>query len=344
MILRILFVSMILILSSPVFSQCWKLDKGQTVEVSTTIWANTLPYTEKKWAKMKQSQRDELVMKLNKSIEDGLAPYSVTKVTLKVTDLESNAGTSALTLEAFNAGFEYKTTNYCTSDTVYQVRNSDVVYSILKDDTLGLAIQGVQRLPIKLAIGTILPSYRDYMITIPKTWTKNIMENVKSFSYTTKEDGGMGWGQDRDGDYGYGQLEKTVRHDIYKTVNHKVNISEQIENLTIHYFIAVVTATEEITMEGQTVTAYVIESESWTKGGLIRNYETEDQRMQTKMNSKAQKLKEKMDKKAIKRGYLNEDGYAVQYRKEWFIPGYGVVRSETYDQYGAIQTRSFVNW
>lgn len=344
MISRILLVSTILILSPPAFGQCWKLDQGQTVEASTSAWANTLPYTEKKWAKMKESQRDELVMKLNASIEGGLTPYSVTKTTMKVTGLENNVGTSSLTLEAINAGFEYKTTNYCSNDTLYQVRNSEVVYSILQGDTLGLAVQGIQRLPMKLEVGMLLPSYRDYMISIPKTWTKNVMENVKSFSYHTKEDGGVGWGYDGDGDYGYGRLEKTVRHDIYKTVNHEVNISEQIKNLTIHYFIAIVTATEEMPLEGETVTAYIIESESWTKGGLIRNYKTEDQRMQTKMNGQAQKLKEKMDQKAVKRGYLNEDGYAVQYRKEWFVPGYGVVRSETYDQYGAIQTRSFVNW
>ncbi len=51
-----------------------------------------------------------------------------------------------------------------------------------------------------------------------------------------------------------------------------------------------------------------------------------------------------MSKKTAKRGYTNPEGYVVTYFREWFLPGYGIVKSESYDMYGAIQSQSIVKF
>ena len=326
------------------YAQCWEVQKGQELTVTTTVWANALPYTEKKWAKLKTSQRDDLVDKLNQRIESGVeAPFSTNTSMLRVTDAHTENHNSSITFTAIDAGYEYESTSHCTADTFYFVRNHDVLYSTKEGDTTGWAMQGVQRIPAKLEIGTRLPSYRDLSFSIPQTRRQKVLEVVKVFSYRTTTNGDMGWGFDPNGDWGYGRKQKTETHNVYRNIAHTVDVTEQVQGQIIYYLYAWVTAKESLEIGGQQREAFVIESQSWAKTDRIVNYETEAQHIAEQMRAKQIKAENWIAKRTVKRGYTNEAGYVITFRKEWFVPGIGIVRSETYDNHGAIQTRSEVS-
>ncbi|MFZ1809417.1 MAG: hypothetical protein WAU36_19460 [Cyclobacteriaceae bacterium] len=320
-------------------AQCLIVMQGQKIQLVSKSYANPLPLTEKKWDKMKQEQRDELIDKLNMSIQKGeVKPWMNLTSNFEITEVNNSSPISSFTLKATDGTYEYETTNYCASDTMHLVRNANVVYSVLKGDTLGFAIQGVARIPNKLKVGDHIPSYNDYAITFPETWTKTVKESVKAFSYTTT-DNKVGYYQDsRSGAFSHGEFKVTERHDVYQTISHKLKISENIENLTINYFVAKVTAQEEITVGSKTYSAFVIESESWSKGGMVRDYDAENKTIAIEQQAKFDALMDKHMEWTTKSGYTNELGYKVSYKKEWFVPGYGPVKIEVHDQFGAIQT------
>ena len=323
----------------PSGASCLIVEKGKTVKVKVKLYANTQPLTNKKWGKLKQEKRDEVIAQFNASVESGnTAPFSNSESTFEVTDVQLNDGLSSYTVKAVNSGYEYQTTNYCQEDTMHLIRNKDVVYSIYQGDTLGLAIQGVQRIPNNLKVGDRLPAYRDFMMTIPKTWTKTVIESVKAYSYTTSSNK-VGWMQDSySGKYAYGTYRVTETHDVYKNISHKVSVKEQIKNLTIHYYSAVVTGKETVQIGSQSYEAFVIDSQTWSKTDHLRDYDAEEKLIQIDQELSFEKFKTKLAKKSARTVYTNEQGYAVTYRKEWFVPGYGVVRSATFDQWGGIQS------
>jgi len=332
-----LFVSCIL-LSLNVSGQLI-VEKGQKVQVRTKSFANTLPTTVKKWDKMDEAQRSQHVEELNKRIEAGeVQPWMNVTSNLQIIDVNNTTPIGSYTVKAIDGTYEYQTTNYCAYDTMHLVRNADVVYSINDGDTLGLAVQGVQRIPNKLKVGDKLPSYRDYMITIPETWTNTVKESVKSFSYTTSKNQ-IGWMQDSySGDFSFGEFKVTERHDVYTTISHKVKVTQNIQGSIIHYFVAKVTGEETIQLGAKSYPAFIIESESWSKGGLVVDYDAENERIEQQQQAAFEKLQAKAAKFSQRSGYTNDLGYVVKYLKEWFVPGMGIVKNEIHDQYGAIQT------
>ncbi|MEQ8364439.1 MAG: hypothetical protein RH948_16305 [Cyclobacteriaceae bacterium] len=325
--------------SSPVHSQCLIVEKGQKVQLKSTSFANPLPFNEKKWEKMKPEQRDVLVDKLNQDIQGGkVKPWMNLTSNFEITDVHNSPFLSWYTLKATDGTYEYQTTNYCYYDTMHLVRNADVIYNIQKGDTLGVAVQGVARIPNNLKVGDRIPSYNDYMIGFPETWTKSTKEAVKAFSYTTTENK-VGYYQDSEsGLFSSGEFKVTERHDVYKTITHKLNVSQHIQNLTINYYVAQVTAEEEVMIGSKPYKAFVIESESWSRGGLVRDYEAENKKIEQEQQAKFDALISKQVKWLTKSGYTNDQGYAVSYKKEWFVPGYGPVKIEVHDSHGAIQT------
>ncbi|MEQ8303006.1 MAG: hypothetical protein RIB47_06415 [Cyclobacteriaceae bacterium] len=325
--------------SIPSYSQCIIVEKGQKIQVKSTSYANTLPGTEKKWEKMKPEQRDELIDNLNQDIQEGnVKPWMNLTSNFEITDVHNSPFLSWYTLEATDGTYEYKTTNYCYYDTMHLVRNADVIYNIQNGDTIGVAVQGVARIPNKLKVGDRIASYNDYMIGFPETWTKSTKEAVKAFSYTTTENK-VGYYQDTEsGLFSNGEFKVTERKDVYQTITHKLNVSQHIQNLTINYYVAQVTAEEEVKIGAKTYKAFVIESESWSKGGVVRDYEAENKKIEQEQQAKFDALIRKQAEWMTKSGYTNDQGYTVSYKKEWFVPGYGPVKIEVHDSHGAIQT------
>jgi len=323
-------------------AQCFKVQKGQNVTSVTNTYDNLLPATVKKWAKLKPTEREELILAQNKEYESGAKmPSSVYKSNFTITNFVENEVISAYTIEESAGVFEYKTTNYCIDDTLYFVRNKDVIYSILKGDTVGYGLQGIQKIPVNIKVGDILPSYRDFGMTKPKTSTITASEKVNTGRTETVTKIRSGYFQDSEtGEHGIGTYKETTKKAIYETIYHDVEMATSLNFLTINYFTAVVTGEEEIKIGDKTMNAFVIESENWIKSTFIQDFQAENNKIEEQQRVKAEKLKEKMDKQVLKIGYTNEDGYTVIYKTEWFVPGYGIVAAETYDIYGGIQSKT----
>lgn len=322
---------------------CWKVSEGQVFTVNSESWVNSLPMNPK-WAKMKPAQKEEQINEFNQAIIDGKKGDFGGPTDFKVEKVGEVDGMGAVHLVAMTDAYKYETVNYCNGDTTYLIRQARPVYSVYQGDTLGFTIYGVQKIPVKLQVGDVIPPYMDFTLMTPKTWTTEMKEKVLSFSYTTTEYESFGFGQDNAGNYGWGPIEKRVQHDVYDLISHEIQVTEQINNVTINNAVAIVTGTEEMTIGGEKVTAYIIESEQWTKQEVVRDYHAEKQSIADQAKKDFEKLQEKIDKKMVKIFPKNELGYMVVFKVEYFVPGYGIVKSFSHDAHGAIQSRMTVNF
>ena len=186
---------------------CWKLAEGQSFKMRSQTWANTLPTTVKKWDKKKPEDRALLVREYNTKIGSGaIAPWMDMESNFKITDVSVEDGVESLSLEAFESSYEYATTNFCYQDTMYLVRNAQVLWRVHQGDTLGLAVQGIQRIPLNLHIGDNLPVYKDYSITLPETWNAQMSDRVFAYAYTDKSVKTGHFTDTNTGEFGYGAV------------------------------------------------------------------------------------------------------------------------------------------
>jgi hypothetical protein len=117
-------------------------------------------------------------------------------------------------------------------------------------------------------------------------------------------------------------------------VNGKQTLS--FSSRMIHYMNAEVTGEDEITINGIKYKALIIESETWYKPKIDVSYESNYKDVNeyyAKMKAKGQK---KLDKMMLRKGNTNELGFSISFLKEWYVPGIGIVKSETYDNLGGI--------
>lgn len=333
----LLFVAGVIFLAN-VQSQELQLTLGQKITTETILYANKLPL-DSKWGKLNDDKRDELVVELNDKIIAGtVEPSHISVAKFEVIDVKNANGAAQFTLKAYDSGFEYQTTNYFTKDTALLVRNADPVFSVNKGDTLGMSIQGIQRIPANLKVGDKLPQYTDLGFTFPETWTSKMTEKVYAGRKTeTKNEFGY-MKDDNTGEYSLGNFKVTTTIAIYDNISHDVQITENINSSIIHYFSASCTGTENMNINGKEQTTYIIESQRWAKSKINREYTAERQDLANKKEAEFEKFMEKAAKKTARRKHTNPEGYVVTYLKEWFLPGFGMVQTESYDHHGAIQS------
>lgn len=322
-------------------SPCFKLTEGQSYTADTQAWVNAL-MLDPKFSKMKQEQRDKKVEEFNDAINKGRKGDYGAPSEIKVTKIEQLDDMTAIHLKAM--AYEYETVIYCDADTMYLVRFPKPIWYVYQGDTLGVTFYGVQKMPTKLQVGDMVPSYTDFTMMTPKTWTTEMKEKVLSYSYYSTEYESFGFGQDNSGNYGWGPVQKRVKNDVYTSVSHELQVTEQVQNTTINNAIAYVTETEEMKLGGTTVTAYIIESQQWTKQDKITDFYAEKQSIANQAKKDHEKLQDKIKKKMLKVFPENELGYQVVYKKEWYVPGFGIVKSISHDAHGAIQSKTTVTY
>ncbi|MBW8889107.1 MAG: hypothetical protein JF616_15240 [Fibrobacteres bacterium] len=130
---------------------------------------------------------------------------------------------------------------------------------------------------------------------------------------------------------------------FYEIWDVNVRKTVTVSSHTLNNVKAIVSRTEPITVNGKPYTAYVIESQSWSKGASNTTLDVAHDYANKKglaadLVIKEKAMLEKQTKNAVKMGMLNEDGYQVLTKEEWFVPEYGVVKLRNYDTYGSITT------
>jgi hypothetical protein len=158
----------------------------------------------------------------------------------------------------------------------------------------------------------------------------------KSIHYET----GLGYDL-KSSEWAYGKWEVTETKAIYENIDVKVKQIFKPTYHAMHYLNARVTAQEEVTIDGTKYNAFVIESESWVKYKVEASYESVHADCEAYYNKIMADADKSTQKKNVKSGITNEQGYMVTYKTEWFVPGIGVVKSTGYDLNGFINLIAF---
>lgn len=227
---------------------------------------------------------------------------------------------------------------YCKNDTLvnrpgFTLNNNGVVteqtyYNVMKNPTtgeqFGFSILFEKATPNHLQVGQQLLDQQT-MFSLSTSGQKNIQ-------FPKTEEVGREITS-------YGKYTSTGRwNETYRTVISKfettmvdaiVEASVSSEALTRN---RVVKEQKDVTVSGQTFTAYLISEESWTGG---TNFEVKSDNPFVMASNR--KYSEKMAKKTAEtmREMMgaNEEGYLVTYMEYWYIPGIGAYNMTTYNQY-----------
>jgi hypothetical protein len=289
---------------------------GGKMTVTAYSWTDPNVY-DPKFQKLKDEKKDAEILAYNESVHSGkIAPASTYPMTFTIKKAAAETGGDEYTLTTNIAGKDYSNYLLCKGDTIYTYRNKGIVeVPDGKGGSLGFTIQSPQILPVNLKVGDKLPSYEDVSFLYPTTtdkklkmvFTKTVPETDTRYAYSV-----------------WGTLEVDGKE--------KVSLSTR----TIHYMNAEVTGEEEVTVNGTKYKAFLIESETWTKGKMAISYESNYKDVNEYNAKNAEKGLKRFDKMMLRKGLTNELGFMVSYLKEWYVPSLGIVKSETYDNLGGI--------
>ena len=293
--------------------------------------------TDPKFMKLKDEKKDAAVAAFNAGVAAGtIAPASNTDMVFNIKKAVVEAG-DEYTVSYNVGGVDYASYVVCKDDTLYIARNRGVMMVGPADNPIGFTIQGIQKVPVHLKVGDVLEPYEDASFLFPTSTDITVKKSVFSHMSTSTTDG-FGFATDsRTGEQGFGQYTKTTTSAVYKNIDVAVRQTLSFSSHSIQGMNTVVTGTEEVTVAGVKYTAYIIESESWSKGALTTTYESADEAVNRQQEAFAAKIQAKQERLMLKKGFTNELGYMVMYGKTWFVPqlGGGVI-IESYDLTGAI--------
>ncbi len=331
-------ISVALLSGSSTFAQTCQLaipDSGKSTLAIQTFASPML--TDPKFMKYKDGKKDELVAAFNAGVAAGtIAPATTTDMLFNIKKAVVEAG-DEYTVSYNVGGTDYFSYVVCKDDTLYICRNRGPVQVGPEENPIGFAIQGVQKVPVHLKVGDVLEPFEDASFLYPTSTDITVKKKVFSHMSTSSKDG-FGFATDsRTGEQGFGKYTTTTTSAVYNDVDVAVRQTLTFSTHAIQGMNAVVTGTEEVTVAGVKYTAYIIESESWTKGSMNTSYESADAEVNRAQEAFAAKLQGKQERLLLKKGFTNELGYMVMFGKTWFVPqlGGGVI-IESYDLTGAI--------
>lgn len=296
-----------------------------------------------KVANASDSKREKMVAKFNEKVMngemDGASGELYTEV-YSVKEFEDGGKYVIFRTESDQQG--KWASAYFANDTVFLNKRSlyPTWYANGKDTT-GYLKLGVEKIDMNLKVGDALEPYEDVVINFPQK--SEFMEKYKVFSgYKVTSD--IEEKIEYDPDYG-----KTVTNTYlvtrkipqYIEKEAKVNAEWNFTNYVLNNAVSNVVATEDFVLDGKTYTAYIIESETWSKSTVDGTYYSENSEVNKKINdkknaAKQDKTQSKIEKKMQKMGMLNADGFNVVTKKLYFVPELGVVKMVQYDSFGHI--------
>jgi hypothetical protein len=315
---------------------------GQKLNLEIRTWTNSL-MADKKFLKASDDKKEAMIAAYNAGIMAGTTPvassYPMTYLAKK-SDAKDGAEYALRTTIADKNYFSYVV---CKDDTLYLARNrGPIEMPDSKGGIYGFTIQGVQKIPMKLKVGDMLPPYEDISIITPQTSVEKVQ--IKVFSHnatnTTSE---FGFATDsRTGESGFGNYTKTTTSAVYNLIDVDVRKTLKSSAHYLNYAIAKATGEEDVVVGASRYKAIVIESENWSKSVLDASFESATEQANREAKSAFEKYEVYKAKLAKRWGYTNELGYTVMYKKEWFVPGLGMVKTESYDPFGGIASQTLI--
>jgi hypothetical protein len=333
-------IAAIAVISAPA-QTCLKFKEGQKYTLKSDRYNNDEVFTPA-YAKMKESKREQKAAEFNAKVNSGEIRSASGSYVYDVKNISLSPGLERAVLVTEIAGKKYESIIACNNDTMYFTRITGLSYLVdTNGDTLGFGILGLQVIPNKIKVGDVLMPYEDIGVMFPKTITYTAKHDVfKGYQTSVTRYRDIGYDPNARPSWGLGTTTKTTTKALYESVDVKVRETTQFSNVSVNYAKAVVVAEEEVTIDGVNYKAYKIESESWLKPQVTKSYESSNEEWSQARKKSNEDLKLEMTARGVKKGYLNEQGYTVSYRTEWFVPGIGVVKADIYDNFGNILARS----
>lgn len=287
---------------------CLPVKKGQKYQLSSISYDTPVAQDINKWTKTKPEKREAIITDHNEQVTNGkMKPKFTYDMIYNVAEVDNvNSLNHALMTTSIN-NVEYQSHISCNSDSLYLARRNGFQEAISpQGKKLGYSLLGVAKYPKTITIGDQMEPYIDYMFTYPQ---QDVIEvNVVSAKGTSYA--------------GFGLSKSWVQYTPVKVLQTKSFLTIQIHNMNSE-----VTGTTEFKLGKQTYTAYIIESEMWAKSYADFNYESDDSRVEIdKMNTKVEDYwTKKVEKGLDKKKLVNDEGYIVSYKTEWYVPELGIV-------------------
>ncbi len=333
-------LSMFFLNTTATFSQnCFNVKEGDKFKVHTKMYTLTPGSAEAtKYTLMKEKDKKKFINAYNEECMSGKkAANSSSTVEMTVTKFDTTGGGIRITNTMVQGKKTYNFLTACKDDTIYASRNSEILWYVWQDDTLGFAIQGIKEYPLNMKVGDVLPKYYDYGIGVEKAVDVTLKKEVFSHIKTTSTiENRYGYNANT-GESGFGNWKVTRTHAVYNTID--VNAKKYFSNSkhTIGYAVSKIEDKQPVTVHGKTYEAFIITSETWTQNIGKFKFESADKAVALQAETDAEKTQQFVRENQIKMGLANKEGYIVTKFKEWYVPGYGVVRTEQYDIFGKLE-------
>lgn len=290
-----------------------------------------------KLSKMKPEKREKAVEEFNEKILTGkIKPASYP---LSTTISNVYADENSQTIEMSYDMNKQTVSNFyrCANDTMFISRMNGILFhKNQQGDTSGVSIYGVEKIPIDLKVGDVLPMFNDFTWYFPVGYEANGtisvfagFQRVSGVAHGAFVDSKSG-----NAENGYYRYEKSIPTFMDKEVPGYMQM--QVQNLTIYNAYSAVTEEIEVEIDGKTYQALVIESENWSKATTDFQFFSQYQEAIDRFNSGKAYLDKKYTKKFEKFGLVNEQGYAPSYLTRYYVPEFGIVKTISYDPFGRI--------
>jgi hypothetical protein len=313
---------------------------GGKITLTVKTWTNPL-MADQKFLKAKEDKKEEQIKVYNADINSGkIAP---TKYSFSYNIKKDEGADKSFTLTANLGGKDYSSKTICSDDTILFYRNVEPVKMESNGQILGYAIQGAQKIPVKIKVGDRLPKYEDVGIMFPATTDENV--RVRLFSHNaTKTKTDVTTYQSGSNEITTVTKKQTFTYPVFTDIDATLRQTLDVSSHFIHYAVALVSATEKISFAGKEYDAFIIDSEWWNKLAMKATYDAANKAVAKAHQDLIQQAQEGIAKRLHKKwGFTNEQGYAVWYKKEWFVPELGIVKTHVFDQYGGLQSETVVD-
>ncbi|MGB0390196.1 MAG: hypothetical protein ACPGD5_01415 [Salibacteraceae bacterium] len=287
---------------------CLPVIEGQNYVLSSINYDTPVAQDVNKWTKTKPAKREAIIADHNQAVLAGkMKPKWTFDMVYNVAKVDKLDGKDHALMVATINKVDYKSHITCDNDYVYLARKYGFQEAIdPQGNKIGYSLLGVAKFPKKIEVGQVLEPFIDYNWTYPKS---------QVYQHNVKTGSGQSYA-------GHGMTRSWVSYVPVDVLETKSTFTIQIQNMN-----AEVTGTTEFKLGKKAYTAYVVESEIWAMSYTDYSYQSDDSRVNIdKMNDKVsahweKKIANKMDRKKL----VNEDGYIVSYKTEWYVPELGVV-------------------
>ena len=291
------------------FSQnCLPVKQGQKYTLSSTSYDTPVAQDINKWTKTKPNKREQIIAEHNENVVSGkMKPKYTFEMTYDVSEVNKLDGKDHALMTTTINNVKYESHITCDNDNIYMARHYG--FQEAKDpqgNKTGYSMLGVAKFPKTLNIGDAVEPYIDYVWTYPKSQV--YQHNVVIASGQSSA--------------GHGLTKSWIQYVPVDVQETKSNFTRQIHNMNSE-----ITEIVDFKLGKDTYSAYVIESEVWTKTETDYSYKSDDSRIDIdKMNEKVSAYwQEKIERKMERKKLSNDMGFIVSYKTEWYVPELGIV-------------------